>query len=326
MKVIHLTAYNASGMHAVASTLVQAECRLGVDSQLVNVQETVTEAWDKYLDADIYVAHTHFPNELRYRATKKFKLVFPIHGTIEYIFNSAVEDGQRGYGHGDGWMLFQYWLQNADAIVTFWPRHQAIVQTMVDKNTKVNLVPLGVDKEFWAAGKSKGKFAGEPSVFTAENCHSIKWPFDLFIAWPWVYKEIPRASLHANYLPLDKHRWFFPLINRNGASYGSFVSPLTFPHDELRNVFKSVDYQIGLVQKGDYNRLGLEAGASEGCKTISYAGNVYSDYWIPEGDQRIIASELVKIFRGEVKPREKTPVPDSGEMAAEMIKVYEKIA
>jgi hypothetical protein len=314
-----------SGMNRVAEAMSLAERQLGLDSYLVNVQETVVGEWDKYLDADIFVAHTHFPNEIRYGATKKYKLVFPIHGTIEYIFNSAIEDGQRGYGHGDGWMLFQYWLQNADVIVTFWPRHQAIVQTMVDKNTRVNLVPLGIDKAHWSGGKSKGKFAGDPSLFTAENCHSIKWPFDLFIAWPMVYREVPRASLHANYLPLDKHRWFFPLINRNGASYGSYVSPLTFPHDELPNVLKSVDFQIGLVQKGDFNRLSLESNAA-GCKTISYEGNPYSWFWVREGDQRRIAQDLISILKGEVEPRvDRLEPPDAKDMAEAMMKVYESV-
>jgi hypothetical protein len=99
-------------------------------------------------------------------------------------------------------------------------------------------------------------------------------------------------------------------------------------HEDLRNVFNSVDYYIGLVRYGDFNRISMEAKAS-GCKLISYTGNPYADYWLPEGDQRTMAGELIKILKGEVKPRANQTlepileVPDISETAAEMIKIYE---
>lgn len=324
MKIAHWAAFVGSGMHAVAASIAEAEKQVGLDSTCIDIQSITDDQLDQWADADIHVAHTHFPGEMRRRLTRPLKLVFPCHGTPEHIFHSAVESAKTGYGHGDGWMLFQYWMQNADARVTFWPRHQAIMETMVDKGTKVHLVPLGVNREFWAKGESKGKLGGDPSVWTSENCHEIKAPLDLFLMWPWVYQAIPGACLHANYLPTDKHRWFFPLVNRNGASYGAHISHFTFPHIELRNMFKSFDYFIGLVRYGDFNRLSLEANAA-GAKTISYTGNKYSDYWLPEGDQRNTAARLVKILKGEVKPRKKTPVPDISETAIAMKQVYESI-
>lgn len=324
MKVVHWVAYQGSGMYGVAASIAEAERQLGLNSYLVDIQNTTIEMWEEWADADVHVAHTHFPDEMRHRLKRPLKLVFPCHGTMEHIFNSSVSAVKTGYGHGDGWMLFQFWMQHADARVTFWPRHQAIMETMVDKGTKVHLVPLGVNREFWAKGESKGKWGGTPSVWTGENCHQIKSPLDLFIMWPWVYRAVPGTCLHACYLPNDQHRWYFPLVNRNGASYGAHISSFTFPHTELRNIFKSVDYFIGLVRYGDFNRLSLEANAA-GATTISYAGNTYSDYWLPEGDQRNGAAELIKILKGEVTPREKTPVPDVSETAMAMKQVYESV-
>lgn len=324
MRIAHWYGFPGSGMANVCCSIAAAERAIGLDSHDINIHKVIDNDLDEWADADIHVAHTHFPNEMRKRLTKPLKLVWVGHGTPEHCFISAVESAKNGYGHGDSWMLFQYWLQHADARVTFWPRHQAIMETMVDKGTKVHLVPLGVNREFWAKGVSKGKFAGNPSVFTAENAHQIKSPLDLFIAWPWVYGQVPDASLHACYVPSDQHRWFFPLVNRNGTSYGSHISSYTFPHVELRNVFKSVDFYCGLVRYGDFNKISLEANAA-GCKTISYAGNEHSDYWLPEGDQRAIAAELVKILRGEVEPRQKTPVSDVSETALAMQAVYESI-
>ncbi len=245
---------------------------------------------------------------------------------MAHVFQGSVETGtNKGYGHGDGWMLVQHWLRTADAIVTFWPRHQAIWQSLCDKHTVVNCVPLGIDKSFWKPTPSRGKYSGEPSLFTGENCHYIKWPLDLFILWPWVYPHVaPNPCLHALYLPTDQHRWFFPLVNRNGASYGSHISALTFGSDDLRNTFNSVDFFIGLVRYGDFNRLSLEANSC-GTKTISYRGNPYSDYWLTEGDQREMAKDLIEILNGKVEPRKKTPVPDISEPAAGMLKIYECI-
>jgi hypothetical protein len=89
-------------------------------------------------------------------------------------------------------------------------------------------------------------------------------------------------------------------------------------------VFNSVDYFIGLVRYGDFNRISLEANAT-GVKTISYSGNPYSDFWVPEGDQREIAKVLVEILNGNVEPRKKDIVPDIEETAKGMVKIYERI-
>jgi len=327
MKVIHWTAFNSSGMNRVAESLNRAELALGIDSRLCNCQTPPADNYDSILDADIHVTHTHFPEDVRRRLTNKsYKWVWVGHGTPEHTFAHSVEDGLRGgYGHGDSWMLMQYALQHADASVVFWPRHHQILKSMSDKHTPIHLIPLGVDKTFWKPGQSNGKFAGSPSLFTAENCHQIKWPLDLFITWPFVYPHVPgNACLHAAYLPLDQHRWFFPLLNRNGASYGMHLTNGAFSHDALLNVFRSVDFYIGLVRYGDFNRISLEANAS-GCKTISYRGNPFSDYWLTEGDQRVIAQELIDILSGRVPPRDKSPVPDVVETTKAMIDVYETL-
>ena len=149
-------------------------------------------------------------------------------------------------------------------------------------------------------------------------------PLDILLAWPWVWRELDGASLHVNYLPTNLHRWFFPLVNRNGASYGAHISPLTFKHSNLRNIFKSVDFFLGLVRYGDYNRLCLEANAA-GARTISYCGNPYSDFWVHEGDQRELAKELIAILKGDVEPRKKEAVPDGIETAKGMKAIYERI-
>lgn len=323
LKIAHWSMHNNSGMHRVAESIVAAERVLGHDSVLVNLHER--SQFDDVLDADVHVSHTHFPDELRLKLSKPLKLVWVGHGTPEHVFQSSVEEALRGYGHSDGWMLTQHWLQTADACVTFWPRHQAIWQSLCDKGRIVHCVPLGVDKTFWQSIPSRGRYRGSPSLFTSENAHYIKWPLDLFILWPWVYPRLNgNAVLHALYLPNDQHRWFFPLVNRNGCSYGSHIANTAMAPVDLRNAFCSVDYYIGLVRYGDFNRLSLESNAC-GTKTISYRGNPYSDFWLTEGDQREMAQDLVKILNGEVEPRKKEPVPDIQETAKAMISVYEGI-
>lgn len=323
MKVAHWTAYNGSGMNNVAESIVKAEQKLGIESILCNVQ--TEDSFERVYDADVHVAHTHFPDKLRRLVTKSLKLVWVGHGTPEHVFQQSVESiSKGGYGAGDGFMLLQYWLQHADAIVTFWPRHKAIYDTMVDRGRRVHCFPLGVDLTFWRKQDSQGKFAGAPSLFSCENAHQIKWPLDLFLMWPMVYPHVENALLHVIYLPTDQHRFWFPLVNRNGASYASHISAARFGHEQLRNAFNSVDYFIGLVRYGDHNRASLEAKAC-GAKVISYTGNEYADYWLPEGDQREQAKKLINILRGEVEARKVEPVPEVLETAANMIKVYEEV-
>ena len=303
-------------MNRVAQSLVDAEKVLGIDSQFANPQKPESYIWD----ADVNVSHTHLPDAVR--AKKKAPVVWVSHGTPEHVFQTAVEQSLMGYGHHDGWMLAQNWLRTASACVTFWPRHQAIWQSMTPR--KIDLVPLGVDKTFWKPTVSKGKFAGVPSVFTGENAHYIKWPLDLFLLWPWVTEELVDACLHCVYLPNDTHRWFFPLVNANGAAYKSHISSAVFDHDNLRNAFNSVDFTIGLVRYGDFNRFSLEANAS-GVKTISYRGNPYSSYWVTEGDQRLMVPEIKAILKGETEPRQKEEVPDISETAKAMVEIYNRL-
>jgi hypothetical protein len=222
-------------------------------------------------------------------------------------------------------MLMQYWLNTSDARVTLWPRHQWFYQRMVSKGAKIHCVPMGVDLEFWKGGSDLGRYAGKPSVWTAENPHEIKWPLHVFQMWPYVRDELPEAVLHANYLPTDMHRWFFPLVNANGTSHGAHIGPFTFPKENLRSIFKSVDFFLGLVRYGDHNHLAMQANAA-GARTISYPGNPYSDYWIPEGDQRLGVEELIRILKGEVEPRVKELPPDFMDTARAMAQIYEDIS
>ncbi len=311
-------------MFHVAETLHAAERKLGLNSHLIDIDNIQPDRWEQYVDMDIHVPHTNFPLEIRKRV-KNPKTVMISHGTPEHIFNMALQEGKQGYGHGDHLMLWMRAMQTSDAICTFWPRHQWIMQQMCDKHTEVKLLPLGIDKEFWKAGVTKGRYEGKPSVLSCENGHMIKWPLDLFTMWPLVYGQMPEACLHVNYLPQDQHRWWFPIVNRNGASYGAHLSALKYVQSELRHVLASVDYYCNLVKYGDFNRIGLEASTA-GAKIISYRGNPYADFWINEGDQRMQADELLGIFRGETKPRtDKATIYDHLEMGHAMIKVYEEV-
>jgi hypothetical protein len=275
--------------------------------------------WDGGMGADVHVSHSHIPDKVR---TGKEKIVWFGHGTPENVFQTSVQNYNPD--HGDCLMLNQYWLQNCDAAVTFWDRHQMIWQSMTHKNAKVYKIPMGIDKSFWHPVESQGKYAGSPSLFTAENCHQIKWPLDLFLMWPWVTEHVKDARLHVNYLPMDQHRAWFPLVNSNGAHFKSYMHTASLSHEDLRRVFASVDYYIGLVRYGDFNKICLEAKAS-GCKVISYLGNEYADYHIAEGDQRHMAARLIKILNGEVEANKTPDVPDISETAKAMKEIYEEI-
>lgn len=329
MKVVHWSLCNGSGMHNVAKSMVQAELALGVESVLINIE--TESAWEQAFDADVHVSHTHVPvtykgKRLSRQVTKPMKIVGVFHGTPEHVFRGSVEAGLGGrYAPPNSLMIQHHDLQTSDALVTFWPRHKAIYETMVDKGRIVHCVPMGVDKELWAGGASRGKYQGTPSVLTCENSHDIKWPFDLFTMWKWISDEVDEAYLHALYVPHDQHRYWFPLVFRNQCYYRAHIGPWTYEPNELRNILKSNDFYCGLVEKGDFNRMSLEANAAGGCKTISYAGNEYSDFWVPEGDQRIVAAEFIRILRGEVEPRAKTPVPSLADMGQAMVGIYEDV-
>lgn len=329
IKVCHWSLQNGSGMANVAQSMVEAEKKLGLDSIFLNIETDAN--WEQALDADVHVSHTHIPVIYRGKAfqkqvTKPFKMVGCWHGTPEHIFEGSVHAGENGaYAPSNSLMISQHDLKRSHARVTFWPRHKWIYDSMMFEGTQMHLVPLGLERAFWAEGPSRGKYQGDPSVWTGENSHEIKWILDLLLMWPYVAVEVDDAILHACYVPHDQHRYWFPLAHANGSYYRAHIGPWTYPHDELRRVLKSVDFVLNMVRYGDFNRIGLEASAA-GAKVISYAGNPYSDYWMPEGDQRIVAAELIKVLRGEVEPRkDKLPVPDISETAMAMVKIYESI-
>lgn len=310
----------------MAASMFRAERALGIDARLCNANNRDT--WIQAHTCDVHVSHVHFPDEVRPQLTKPPKIVWVAHGTPEHVFQLSVDTGlaKKGqYGFSDPFMMAQNSLRRADARVTFWPRHQAIWQTMVPKGVPIDCVPMGVEQDFWCSGESRGKWAGNPSLFTAENAWASKSPLDLLLLWPWIAEQMHEATLHVCKLPQDQHRWWFPLVNANGSHFRAYLSDIQWQPDDLRNVFRSIDFFIGLVRYGDHNHLSMQANAC-GAKTISYRGNVYADYWLTEGDQRVMLAELLAILRGETEPRQKEPVPDISETAKAMQSIYERIA
>jgi hypothetical protein len=327
MKVVHWTLSNQSGLNRMATMISGAETSIGLDSYVsytdggegLSLSPAVYKVLPKEeaFDADVHVMHSFVPPEA------KGKKVFIAHGTPEHCFQIAVEQCKSNYAGGDPLMLTYYCIDNMDVTVTFWPRHHQILQSFNPK-ALIETVPMGVDKTAWFKVENVGKSIGTPSVFTAENCHYIKWPLDIILAWPFVVKNHKGATLHLHYLPQDMHRFFYPLICKTGVSYKSFSSSNYFTPVGLRTSFSTIDYYLSLVRYGDFNTICLEAKAS-GCKVISYRGNPYTDYWLTEGDQRTMAEELLAIFRGDTKPRETTTVPDIKETAEAMLKIYERV-
>jgi len=321
MKVIHWVMRSGSGMERVANDLSMGERSAGILSATLDCNNP--EEIPAGLGADIHVIHTSLPLQVN---QKKVKNIWVIHATPEgALHNSLIHGNPFPHGATDYWMLNMHLLKECDAAVSFWPRQQAIWQSLMDKGHTVYCIPMGIDLDFWKPVQSAGRFAGSPSLMFAENCYYYKWPLDLFIAYPWVIEEFPFAKLHAFYIPLDQHRWWFPLVNRNGVSYRSYINGGTLSQEALRNAFSSVDYYLNLVKYGDFNHICLEAKAS-GCKVISYEGNPYADYWVTEGDQRRIARQLIEIFKKEVEPRKTDPVLGIDQMVNGMIEVYDKIS
>ncbi len=329
MRIVHHCLKNGSGLNRVASNMAASEKMMGLDSVLSYTNEPTSEVtpddpgmlavvpMSKALEADVHVIHSHLPDGA------KGKTVFVAHGTPEHCFNMAIEQGKAaGYAAGDPWMLSLYRLNSSDVTVTFWPRHAYIWQSMSPK-ADVRCIPMGIDTEFWTPTQSQGKWAGNPSLFTCENSHAIKWPLDLIMAFPQVMRET-QAVLHVHYLPMDQHRHWFPLLQANGTSYKSFASGVYFNSESLRNAFCSIDFYVNPVRYGDFNTVCLEAKAA-GCKVISYRGNPYADFWLTEGDQRVMAEDLIKIINGTTAPRETEKVSGVETMAREMIKIYEGI-
>lgn len=281
-------------------------------------------------DADIHVCHTRFPDVQRYRIKNRTgsfpKIVFVSHGIPEHIVELAANDllVSNRYEATDFWMLLRHWLRVADAFVVFSPRQQALFQTMVHSNTIIDCVPLGVDREFWAGAAQSDRLRGQPAVWMSENQHRIKWALDMILAWPFVTHGVPQAHLHAHYIPLDLHRILVDLANTNGAAYSATISSKTYTHEQLRNIWKGVDFNLATTRYGDNTCLTMEAEAA-GLKTISYPGNAYASYWIPEGDQRDMADALIQIFDGRTPMREKLPVPDLADMGRAMLAIYHRV-
>src|SRR5208337_1649241 len=167
------------------------------------------------------------------------------------------------------------------------------------------------------------KWSGQPSLFTCENSHQIKWPLDLILAFPLIMKET-KSVLHIHYMPMDQHRWWYPMLLANGTAYRSYTSGSMFSSEQLRSAFRSVDYYLSPVRYGDFNTVCLEAKAAK-CKVISYEGNDFADYHIHEGDQRKVAADILDIISGKTPARTPSPVPSCKDTAEAMIKIYKEL-
>jgi hypothetical protein len=330
VKIIHWSMLNHSGMHHVAESMARAELAMGVESRLMDPFDKDQSGWEMALDADIHVAHTHIPEKMgtipwRRAIVKPYKMVFPVHGTPEHFFENSVKEGvTNGYNAGVSYIHHQHGMQQADAIMSFVPRQQWLFDLATDKSTVVDLIPMGVDHAYWVGGASKGKYAGEPSVLTCENQHEFKWGVPIASVWQYVRREVDNAILHWSAIPLDLHRFVFPMLARYG-SYGTVVGSWSYAADTLRDIFKSIDFYVSPVRYGDFNRLSMEASAA-GAKVISFPGNDYADFWMHEGHHRAMADDLIRILSGQEPPRaEKKPAPTEADMARVTINVYNRV-
>lgn len=331
MKVIHWVKPNTSGMHRVAASMARAELTLGVESRCMDPFDPAQTGWAETLDADVHVNHTHLPDQFQGKSfkrqcTKPHLVVFPVHGTPELVFEMSVREAEtNGYNAGTGLAQHQRGMQEADAIMAFVPRHRDLYKLATDKRTIVDLIPMGVDHEFWKNGVSFGHYAGRPAFFNCENAYAFKWAVDFLRVWPWVREELDDAVLHVSNIPVTLQRFVDVLIARTGAIYGTVAGSWSYDQNNLRNIFRQVDFYLSTVRYGDFNRLSMEAGAA-GLPVISYPGNDYADYWMQEGDSRFAVRDLIAIGKGEVQPRaDKKPVPTEAEMAHATINVYERL-
>jgi hypothetical protein len=73
---------NRSGMNTVANECVIQEKKLGIDAIYADFADT--SKFGEYADADIHVAHTHFPDAMRKIVSKPLKLVWVAHGGVDH--------------------------------------------------------------------------------------------------------------------------------------------------------------------------------------------------------------------------------------------------
>jgi len=333
MKIVHAVQMNQSGMHRLAQNMVVAEQALGNDSMLIDAKHEGQWALPQVLNADLYVIHSIFPKGARHlietAQNRKVKTVFVAHGIPEYAMDEAVKafeqaQASQAESFGDVWFLLRHWLKEADAFVTFNPRHAALYDRMVPSERKVDVVPMGVDRAFWSAPCVAEPMLGNPCVWMSENQNRIKWALDTIIAWPFVMDALPEAHLHAHWIPLDLHRFFIDLANANGAAYGATIDSLHFTHQRMKELWQTAHFILSPTRYGDITLLAMEANAA-GRPLITYKGNEYAQFWLEEGDQRRMAEQLVAIFKGEVKARPVLQAPDLSDMGRAMLAVYARV-
>ena len=329
LRVCHHTLKNPSGLNMMSVHMAVAEKKLGIDSYVTfstdpefalkpNDPSQIEFISQKdAMEADIHVSHSSTPKDA------KGKVVHFAHGTPETNMYLSMEE-QINHGSRARYLMASAIasVNHNDATVTFWPRHQYIWKSLAP-HARIELVPMGQNTDFWKPVIPQYKWPGDPSIFNCENCHNIKWPLDLFLAFPEVMRET-NAVLHAHYIPQNQHHLWYPIITANAVITRAFISSTIFDSTTLRDAFSAVDYYVNPVRYGDFNTIGLQAKAC-GCKVISYKGNPYSDFWLDEGDQRVIARQLIDIFKGNVQPRVTEKVPVMEDMAKAMIKIYETL-
>jgi hypothetical protein len=291
----------------------------GLDAILCDTEKP--ETWDQGMDADVHVVHSHCPDKISMDKSKKVVIIQ--HGSPEHIFEISVQQGiQNIYAAGDSFALISFFLRRANAIVTFWPRHESIWKTMTDR--PVYCIPMGIDRNFWAKVEGIPPLSGEPAIFTAENAHNVKWPLDLFFLWPLLTERFCNARLHSVNIPTDQHRWWWPLSYMNTARYTMFMSAMRLDAPNLKNYLSAAPFYYSPVHYGDHNRLSMESAAC-GCKIISFTGNEYAHYWVREGDHRTQLEDLTNILNGTTQAREPLQVPTTKEMSTKMKEIYEAI-
>jgi len=244
MRIVHFAKFGprSNGLYETTKDLVLAERKLGVDAQLVDMDEKeqsrvglkdgeiITAHPDIAWDADILIRHSVVPS--KYQNIGK-PVIMCLHGRPESSYRiSATGANEVIQAVANKSVDCRY-----KAYVTFWPEFEAAWRSLV--GDKLYVIPAPVDLDYYTGGEDK-KFSGSHKILIADIWRDDVIPLNsIFGAVRYIERFEPEAKIHIVGAPVSGKQFeaFKPFLKGLKKYIGSVSGQMK----EIRDWYASCD-------------------------------------------------------------------------------------
>ena len=300
MRIVHFSNFGprVSGMYESCKNQVKYERREGHQSDLAisyekepgpdRVDDWLTPiTWEAAKEADVWVLHSSFPDELKEEQKKKVTVAV-LHGPTEHMMFK--EWGKVS----DSFNLHINLLWNMDATVCINTHEYDVMKHYDEKVGRCRFIPNSIDLEE-IQDIHPWRFDNHPAIISCDTPRIEKLPLHIVWAMPYLLEKIPTARLNVYALLLEPiNMWRNVFVRSHKRILETSCENIQLATNTLKPYMAGADIGFNNNYSGIASRVTMEMQAL-GIPVVSYGGE-YTPYHAKIFDVHSIADTIERCW------------------------------